>query len=385
MNDPENDHLLYLKAKRATVDNQERFRLKGLDFAAIFRNKDYAYINYAKLKASYRLRLLMLRVKKPHLIQGPLPLTDAQIRGNEVYKSILQREDPIKLYEEDEEFSEKSLLGKESINVGKVANFLQRVRNSNIAMSRSVRRRRLTTSSVVLETENISTAFIIDGEWLRRRRDLKPRVKERLPEALQVEECELLVQVVGAKNVPLRSVFDADGNIPGFTRMDRNSPQKRALTTAMTTSAAGPSSPGRLSFGSSAALAALTLPPLGNLTGNNPNSAEETAPLIREEISSAALALDERKLREKRRVRSFVEVRFQEHTIATATLDGSMPLWKQSISIPFHPPHNDFTPVALEQIREMIYFTVFDEVFEDDAARGGKSIAPLHPAPLRAP
>jgi len=41
-----------------------------------------------------------------------------------------------------------------------------------------------------------------------RRRSLHPKMKVRAPVSVQLEKCELLVQVVGAKNIPLRSEHD---------------------------------------------------------------------------------------------------------------------------------------------------------------------------------
>jgi len=38
-------------------------------------------------------------------------------------------------------------------------------------------------------------------------------VKTRAPVSVQLDRCELLVQVVGAKNIPLRSEHDAGGSI----------------------------------------------------------------------------------------------------------------------------------------------------------------------------
>jgi coiled-coil and C2 domain-containing protein 2A len=81
--------------------------------------------------------------------------------------------------------------------------------------------------------------------------------------------------------------------------------------------------------------------------------------------------LDERKLKERRRAKTFVEVRFQENIIATTSYDGGTPMWKQSVSLPFRPPQDDFSPSNLDQLREDIHFTLFDEVEEDDADRGG--------------
>jgi len=81
--------------------------------------------------------------------------------------------------------------------------------------------------------------------------------------------------------------------------------------------------------------------------------------------------LDERKLNLMQRVRTFVEVRFQEHKARTSCLEGNTPLWKQSLAIPFIPPQDDYTPRSLTQVSDLIYFSLFDEIEENDASRGG--------------
>ncbi len=60
---------------------------------------------------------------------------------------------------------------------------------------------------------------------------------------------------------------------------------------------------------------------------------------------------------------------------------GGSPLWKQSISIPFRPPQDDFTPPNLEQVRDDVIFTLFDEVFENDSKRGGNILIAFHFSP----
>ena len=109
-------------------------------------------------------------------------------------------------------------------------------------------------------------------------------------------------------------------------------------------------------------------PPYNSSTqyGNVPNM-----PFITNNDNLLTENIDEEKARFKRRARTFVEVSFQENTVKTTCLEGNTPFWKQSLSLPFHPPQNDFTPVRLQQIREGVHFSLFDEVVEDDDRRGG--------------
>jgi hypothetical protein len=60
--------------------------------------------------------------------------------------------------------------------------------------------------------------------------------------------------------------------------------------------------------------------------------------------------LDATKMREKKRARTFVEVRFQEAVRSTTGMEGGSPLWKQSLSLPFKAPQGDYTPDNLAQV-----------------------------------
>ncbi|RYG64977.1 hypothetical protein EON64_12895, partial [archaeon] len=70
-------------------------------------------------------------------------------------------------------------------------------------------------------------------------------------------------------------------------------------------------------------------------------------------------------------VKSYVEVKFQGSIVQTISLSGAHPQYKSNLSLSFMPPHNDFSPLYMEQVRDLVYFTVFDEIFEDDKERGG--------------
>ena len=46
-------------------------------------------------------------------------------------------------------------------------------------------------------------------------------------------------------------------------------------------------------------------------------------------------------------------------------------MWKQTLRLPFRAPQDDFTPSNLEQVSDIVYFSLFDETVEDDSHRGG--------------
>lgn len=99
---------------------------------------------------------------------------------------------------------------------------------------------------------------------------------------------------------------------------------------------------------------------------DNAANRDEQNPLLAVDI------IDDAKMKEQYRARTFIEIKFQEHTFITPTKDGSTPIWKQLLSLPFHPPQDDFSPSNLLQIHENVTFTLFDEVLEDDSERTGE-------------
>ncbi len=181
-----------------------------------------------------------------------------------------------------------------------------------------------------------------------KKRSLKPKTMTRTPNSMHVSDCSLLVQVVAARNVPLRHEADLEPGITGGVmntqRRSRSPRKKKGRQNSM-----GGSSDG---YGSSGA-----------------SSGEEDDGAGGPQISEALL--DEKKLNIRKRACTSVEVRFQEHRESTLSIAGGAPLWKQSISLPFRSPNDDYTPAALGQVTDEVHFSLFDEVNEDDASRGG--------------
>jgi hypothetical protein len=46
-------------------------------------------------------------------------------------------------------------------------------------------------------------------------------------------------------------------------------------------------------------------------------------------------------------------------------------LWKQSVSLPFNVPNLNFAAANVEQVRDAVFFSLFDEFVEDDELKGG--------------
>lgn len=380
LNDPRNDHLLHLKSKRAhSESSQVLFRAGGYEYAAAFRGAEGNSIaNYVKYKEPTRFKLLRLRGLKPYLFNEPIPLLEQHIRSSEVFKSILLKElgEEIRRYDgsrggggalaegeddDDDNPAEtaQGLAGNQSVNVAKVSNFLQRIRNSQTARTRKRKKKNFLTSSVVIEHNYLT---LIQPEalplLLERRRALHPKPKARIPVAVQLDRCDLLVQVVAAKNIPLRTELEAlkEGlSARVLRRSSTKVPFPAAASGAVAAAAAGGGATADEGAGHAVGGA-----------GGPIGARGEDEPIVSEHV------LDERKLRESRRARTFVEVKFQEHVVATGSYDGTTPLWQQSFQVPFRPPQDDFSPANLEQLRELVYFTLFDEVLEDDSGRGGE-------------
>lgn len=383
-NDPLNDYLLYLKSKRLSAVSGDYFRLGGLDYAVPFlsllfqeavrdgrdenalrllnelNGRKVTLLNFAKLRPNGRLQLLRLRMKKPFLFYGlAIPLLPEKIKENEQLKTLLQQEvigpnSPAHPLTpgggQASEPTEAQLLGKESVNLAKATNFLQRVRNSYTVTSRRVTKKKLKTASVVLEVNFVPRLDFLPlllSALFARRRELKPKKKDRSPEVAVINACDLLVQVVGAKNIPLRIDFSPFG---------RDGPEAMAMSGRF-------SGPGR--GGGGGVLSSPARGGGGALLTDAPSSPGPGLGHV------GRLTLNEFKLRERRRVHSFIEVKFQDQVIATTTFQGTTPMWKESLSLPFLPPKNDFSPIGLDQLREEVFFTLFDEVIEDDRDRGG--------------
>jgi len=71
-----------------------------------------------------------------------------------------------------------------------------------------------------------------------------------------------------------------------------------------------------------------------------------------------------------------IQVSFGANTRRTSIGWGSSPRWDETLYLPFIPPGDSFTPTNLQQVREEIHFSVFDEVVVrsavDDRAKNSR-------------
>ena len=337
-NDPRNDNVVALQQHgivSGRLNQRNIFQLGGEHFTVMHKEGGISYGQYLRLQPSNRLKLLRLREVKPYLFTFPIPLSEEDIKKSEVLKNLLIRELPgessraLRALPHASEIDKLGLgeaIGEEDQsgeikNRKKVVSFLQRVRDSQTALSRKTRRKQIVTQSVLYEPNHgigvLSFEEVVQKNYIpERKRALRPKGIDRTPIAAPTTACEFLVQVVGARNVPLRAVGE-----------DEPIDSKKGS---------------------------------GGRYGGHRGGDYDTASL-----------LEKRNRRDTRLVRSFVEVSFQERKVSTTTMDGQNPMWKQSLSLPFYPPQGDFSHANLELIHDDVIFTLFDEHEVDDAARGG--------------
>ncbi|XP_066996187.2 coiled-coil and C2 domain-containing protein 2A [Anabrus simplex] len=69
----------------------------------------------------------------------------------------------------------------------------------------------------------------------------------------------------------------------------------------------------------------------------------------------------------------FVEVSFQGVTVRTTTAEGANPTWNQDLQLPLRSPSGDFSPGSLLDVKDTVFFHLFDEtvvdLLEDDRER----------------
>jgi hypothetical protein len=180
-------------------------------------------------------------------------------------------------------------------------------------------------------------------------RALKPKPIDRTPEALP-KKCDLMIQIVSARNVPLR--VDVTGETGKINRNNSNS----------SSGSNKKKSSGGFGRGNSG---------IRSRGGGGGGFNDEQSGFLDDPAGDDVEGGDDDILQDKKRVKPFVEVTFQENKVRTTSMEGPAPVWKQSVSLPFNPPHGEFNHSTLEQVTDMLTFTLFDEYVFDDAARGG--------------
>ncbi|CAM9149740.1 unnamed protein product, partial [Hapterophycus canaliculatus] len=305
----------------------------------------FAYNNHRRWKEPLRHTLIRLRAQKPALFGNrPIPLREEDVRRDDTFTAILAQEAVARAHrheasgrrgsfsadgETDLEIDTDKQKKRMAVDHGRVMDFVQRIRDSRTAQARRHALKRVTYASVVQEESvpQLSIRFQGGGFLPKPKRALRPEPRERAAATVQLDECRLLLQIVSARNVPVRASEDGAGGPP---------------TSPVSAVSQQPQPRSRADSG----------------VGGNPLADDEDFE-------------EERVIRQKGTLSSFVEVQFQDTRKRTNVYEGLTPLWKESLDLPFTPPMADFSPANLAQVHEMIIISLFDEVEFDDRRSGG--------------
>jgi coiled-coil and C2 domain-containing protein 2A len=305
-NDPRNGRVLRLIESRSAVealkvDQQMIFRASWAN-STLFASSDRR-----RWKPPKRHLLLNMRRENPQNFNEPIPLTEFDIKHDTRarYLDMLRQGSSDLLREEETDGG---------LRRGQIQDFVNRIRKRAAARHVNRQARSVPVSSKV--QENMLPEFKLDVAELAGlfapRRKLRPRRKERKPRSMQVKGCQLLVQVIHARNVPVRAI-EAQSRRPGSP--ERSSPERHGH--------------------------------------------EDEVPSAAQDDSLKPVL-----------VNTFVQVTFQGRTKRTQCSSGPSPIWKEQLQLPFIPAMNDFSPQKLAQIRDEVHITLFDEVIsEEDGVR----------------
>lgn len=115
----------------------------------------------------------------------------------------------------------------------RILDFLARVRSSQLAVKRRAQRPALSLAQVVRErqffqrTERVDFAALMAMILPAPKRSLRPQAKPRQASTAQFEQCKLLIQLVGARNIPVRSQLEAGTSIAEGRRSRHSATKKR--------------------------------------------------------------------------------------------------------------------------------------------------------------
>jgi hypothetical protein len=200
INDPRNENLIFAKERSPVISETDIFHMGGLDYSVVFHESGHSYLNYLKYQPCLRFQLLQLRDSKPYLFSHPIPLSDDIIQQNNDYKQLLIANDEAFHVDHDDNTTDVAVLLENSKTI-KVKTFLQRVRNIVSRLDKRSRKKTLSTTSVVACTDYFAPkpADEMDFAFLHRKRELRPKARQRLPQVIRVPQCSMLIQVVGAR------------------------------------------------------------------------------------------------------------------------------------------------------------------------------------------
>ncbi|XP_051883707.1 protein CC2D2B-like [Pristis pectinata] len=295
-NDPQNLDLMHV-IKYVTKEGQsvpKYFRLQQIQ-------DEFNFVTDEKLEMSRRFRLLVHR--------------NSGVPEYCCYKQVppYEREVPEHIFEEFE--SQKDdifiIMGEDSLTEQRMMalKYLEKVKAS--VMKRLLRvKHHFTLSDIVVECEDISTISQISlalFDVIAPRKTLKPLRKERkkIPaQTLSDGDIKLLINVIGAYNIPMRKCIARTQPLFGL------------------------------------------MSPVSGMTSNMHYRKSEGEEDPFNQIQ----------------VQPFVEVTFQQSMYQTSIADGSQPCWNEKLEMDFKSPNGDYNSSALCKMNDKILINVFDSL-----------------------
>ena len=305
-NDPSLEDVLGKKTDASDTETKKNlmFRLSRKQHGVEFSTSDRRLF-----KSSARENLLKMRSAVPHMFSGsgPIPFSDAEIKRDHHWRSLLKPSDKADTQEDDIEgadFDEQIILQRQR----RIQGFVEKIQG---ASSGVVRRRHSHEASAFVK-QGLMPEFKLDLSFLAGlfapRRRLRPQPQTRKPEAI-VRTCRLFLQVVRANNIPTRR--DNSSSVGG--RRD-GSPSRRSPS------------------------------PRRRQREEPQNDSEDKVDRLQPNI--------------------MVECSFQGHSVATTSQQGTTPSWGEAIYLPFQPNKNaganSWTPDNLLLERDDVTVTLFD-------------------------
>ncbi|XP_078268853.1 protein CC2D2B-like [Rhinoraja longicauda] len=295
-NDPQNLNLMHV-IKYATEEGQsvpKYFRLQQMQ-------DEFNFITDEKLELSRRFRLLMHRNSgvPEYCCFKQVPPYEREIPEHIFEEFEIQKDDIFIIMGEDSLTEQRMMALK----------YLEKVKTS--VMKRLLRvKHHFTLQDIVVECEDIRTISQISitlFDVIAPRKTLKPLRKERkkIPaQALSDGDIKMLINVIGAYNIPMRKC------------VARAQPL----------------------FGLMSPVSGMS----SNMHYRKPEGEEDPFNQIQ--------------------VQPFVEVTFQQSMYQTSIADGSQPCWNEKLEMDFRSPNGDYNSTALCKMKDKILINVFDSL-----------------------
>ena len=311
------------------------------DLAFYFKRKSKRFLISEE---PLRHRLLRIRYADPKRMISPIPLEEKVIWQNETYQKIVsdhskQKKElvsPKYIHEGSVSFMQQSPYLKkikyhmskdddsqidfvsETCDRNRVQEYIQRVWDCKHFNNKNKKKPIMRQSEFVHEisyfkSEDEPSSFCAFLAFLvpSRKRSLRPVVKHEQICSIDSKQCSLLVTISNAKNLPSRY----NQNHRKLNKIDSSYPIEKNQSKF-------------------------------NNEKKQPNDNDGT-------------------------INSFVQVKFRDIVVKSRKESGYLPSWKQTLELPIIPSYGDFSQGYLQQIKESIIVTIFDEFSLDLKDFGG--------------